>query len=246
MQNIRCWKPSKFIYHNGKLTTSKNPEEVIVESRFAVKIIAPFYDKYLRLYAKGKLLDLGCGKVPLYAAYKDFIDENICLDWAGTFHKNTFLDIEHDLNELLPLNDSEFDTIILSDVLEHIKNPDQLWREMKRVLKPGGILILNVPFYYWLHETPHDYFRYTEFALRKYADENNFEIIELHSTGGIIEVLTDLNAKIFMRIPILGRRLSVMIQAFSSFLIKTKFGRRVSLNTGKNFPFGYFLVGKKL
>lgn len=100
MLNISCWKPSKFIYHNGKLTTSKNPKEVIVESRFAVKVVAPFYDKYLRLYAKGKFLDLGCGKVPLYAANKDFIDENICLDWAGTFHKNTFLDIEYDLNEV--------------------------------------------------------------------------------------------------------------------------------------------------
>ncbi len=246
MQNSNYWKPSKFVYRNGRLTSSLNKEEVIIESRFAVKRVAAFYDRYLRIYAKGKLLDLGCGKVPLFAAYKDYIQDNICVDWSDTFHKNVYLDLEHDLNKKLPIQDNEFDTIILSDVLEHIKNPDLLWKEMNRVLKKDGILIMNVPFFYWLHEVPHDYYRYTEYALKKFADDNHFEILVLDTIGGIIEVLTDLVAKISVRLPFAGRPLSLAIQSVSSFFAGTGFGKRVSRNTGKNFPFGYFLVARKL
>jgi len=245
MQNINNWKPSKFVYRRGKLTTSKDPHEVIMESRFGVKIVAAFYDEYLRKYAKGRLLDLGCGKVPLYEAYKDYIDENICVDWAGTFHKNPYLDLEHDINEKLPFEDEVFDTILLSDVLEHIKSPHLLWNEMNRVLKKEGILIMNVPFFYWLHEVPYDYYRFTEFALKRYASENNFEILLLKPIGGIIEVMTDLFAKILPRIPFFGKVMSVLIQSFSSFIVNTKWGQKRTSNTGKSFPYGYFLIAKK-
>ena len=61
MQNKKDWRPSKFIYKNGKLRASRNPDEVGVGSRLMVDIIAEFYDGQIKKHVKGKLLDLGCG-----------------------------------------------------------------------------------------------------------------------------------------------------------------------------------------
>jgi hypothetical protein len=59
-----------------------------------------------------------CGKVPLYATYRELVTDAICVDWGNTEHKNRHLDRELDLTNNLPFRDDEFDTIILSDVLE--------------------------------------------------------------------------------------------------------------------------------
>ena len=76
----------------------------------------------------------------------------------------------------LPFGDSEFDTIILSDVLEHIPVPEHLWKEMARILSRNGKIIMNVPFYYCLHEAPHDCSRYTEFALRRFVEMSGLRL----------------------------------------------------------------------
>ena len=245
MQNQEKWKPSKFIYKNGKLRASKDAKEVNIGSRLNVELIADFYQSNLRLHAKGKLLDLGCGKVPLYAAYKEFITDNICVDWSNTFHKNEYLDYELDLTKKLPFNDNEFDTIILSDVLEHIPVPELLWVEMTRILTMNGKIIMNVPFYYWLHEQPHDYYRYTEFALRRFAQNCGLRLVQLEPTGGAPEIMTDIFAKNILRLPKLGRSLSLIAQWVTLRFIRTKLGKRISVATSSNFPLGYFLVAEK-
>lgn len=42
---------------------------------------------------------------------------------------------------------------------------------------------MNVPFYHWLHETPHGYYRYTEFALRRFMDRCGTQLIQLEASG---------------------------------------------------------------
>ena len=152
MKNCDKWLPSKYVRRNGKLIASRDDREVGVGSRLIADLIAEYYDRLLRIHARGRLLDLGCGKVPLYAAYKDYVTDVICVDWENTSHKNEYLDFECNINDALPFDDEEFNTIILSDVLEHIFRPEDLWKEMHRVLAKNGKLILNVPFYYWIHE----------------------------------------------------------------------------------------------
>ena len=96
----------------------------------------------------------GCGEVRLFVAYKDFVTENTCADWANTLHSNVHLDIECDLTQTPPFEDGEFNTIILSDVLEHILQPAYLWEEMSRVLAVSEKIIFNVPpFGYFLIAT---------------------------------------------------------------------------------------------
>ena len=245
MKNKEQWTPGKFIYRDGKLQSSRDSKEVAAGSRLSTNLIARCYDTYLGQYASGRLLDLGCGRVPLYAAYKDHVTDNVCVDWANTRHKNEFLDFECDLTQALPFEDGEFDTIILSDVLEHIPRPLDLWREMHRVLTPGGRILLNVPFYYCLHERPHDFYRYTEYALRDFAETAGFDVLVLEATGGTLEILADIVAKHVQFIPVIGRPLAVLKQYAAWKFNGTRLGKKIADKTSEAFPFGYFMVVEK-
>lgn len=245
MKNSDRWFPTKYEFRKQKLRASRNPRFLGVSSRLMADSTARLYDKYLPKYASGKLIDLGCGNVPFYDVYKDLIIENICADWPNSMHKNEYLDTECDLNQRLPFPDSDFDTIIISEVLEHISNPELTWAEMTRILKPGGRIILSVPFLYKIHEAPHDYFRYTEFALRNFAAKNKLSVLELESLGGLPEVLTDIIAKKFAQFPLIGNFMSDLIQRTCRFFNNTNYGKRVVKNSSVAYPLGYFMVVEK-
>ncbi len=245
MKNQDSWTPSKYVFKNGKLRASRNPKEVSIGSRFLTDLVAARYDACLKQYARGHLIDLGCGKAPLYGAYKDLVTEVTCADWENTLHKNKYLDLNCDLTKPLPLESGVYDTIILSSVLEHIPEPALLWAELERILAPDGVILLNVPFFYWIHEAPYDFYRYTEFALRRFAEQAGLEVVELKPTGGSPEVLTDILAKNLMHAPLVGRTLSTALQKVAAFVLKTSPGKRVSTKTARLFPLGYFLVARK-
>lgn len=245
MKNRDKWQPSKYIYRKGRLVASRDPKEVGVSSRLIVDLIAKAYDESIRRNAKGKLLDLGCGKVPFFMVYRDYVADNICVDWENTKHKNVYLDFECDLTKNLPLKDGEFDTIILSDVLEHIPSPEHLCKEISRVLSTNGRLMMNVPFYYHLHERPHDYYRYTEYALRRFIENSGLKLLQIDSLGGVPEILADILAKSFQRIPVIGESFAIFIQWSTLLFIRTRFGRKISEGTKRNFPLGYFLIAEK-
>lgn len=245
MRNKEGWVPSKFIYKNGRLIASRNPKEVQIGSRLYGDLLAYYYDTYIKQYVKGNLTDLGCGKVPLYATYKDFISNNICVDWTNTQKGEEYLDFECNLNVALPFPDEEFDTIILSDVLEHIAEPIHLWRELSRILVKGGKIMISVPFYYPLHESPFDYYRYTEHSLQYFAHLTGLQILLLSPIGGSVEVLADILAKHLQYLPILGSPLAIVIQNIALLFKRTPFGRKIYEKTGKAFPLGYFLIVEK-
>ncbi|QOI98461.1 MAG: methyltransferase domain-containing protein [Flammeovirgaceae bacterium] len=245
MKNTEHWKPTKYELRNGRLRASRNPQFVSVSSRLMIDVTASFYQSALPEYARGSLADMGCGNVPFYMIYKNLVSEITCIDWPNTLHKNQYLDLECDLNKPLSLPDNQFDTIIISEVFEHIAEPEVLWSELARILKPNGKMLVSVPFLYKIHEAPHDYFRYTEFALKNYATKNNLHVLELRSFGGLPLVLTDLYAKMLVKIPLIGNALAAFIQSLCLWFIHTRLGKRLSANTGKAYPLGYFLVVEK-
>jgi SAM-dependent methyltransferase len=245
MKNVESWKSSKYSFEKNKWRASRNPREVGYASRLVADMVAQYYQKMLPIHARGKLLDLGCGKVPLYGAYKGVVDDVTCVDWQNSLHKNNHLDVVADLNELLPLEAAHFDTVILSDVLEHIREPQQLVGEIFRVLKPGGKLIMNVPYFYWLHEEPFDYYRYTKHALKFMAEKSGMEVLEIESLGGLPEILADLHAKLFIKIPLLGKYMAIALQGLSQFVFSTGFGKKFSASSARKFPFAYGMVAIK-
>lgn len=241
MKNCNNWKPSKFEKHKKGFRSSRNIKNVGPGYRFITDIHAEKYYEMISKYATGKLLDLGCGDVALYEMYKYLVSDSICVDWGGSFHDVSHLDFEFNLNEPFPLEDNYFDTILLTDVLEHISNPDNLWKEMNRVLKAGGKIIIGVPFIHLIHEAPYDYFRYTEFKLKMYCEENSLKILELYPYGGVLEIIIDITAKLFS----FSRTISFFHYYFSRIIIKTFLAKKIFNITAQRYPLGYCLVATK-
>lgn len=245
MRNKDKWRPSKYVYKNGRFKGSRNPKDLGVGSRLVADIVANFYDTYIPKFANGMLIDLGCGYVPLFELYKDYVSDNVCVDWPHSLHKNAYLDIECDLTNRIPFKDGSYNTIVLSDVLEHIVDPNALWEEMSRLLAPKGVVFINVPFFTWLHEVPYDYYRYTEYALRQFAERNGFRMVLLKAIGGSPEVLTDIIAKHVQFVPLVGRGLADIIQTITHIFLKIPLVRKISEKSSKFYPLGYFLVVEK-
>lgn len=242
MQNIPAWKPSKYELYRGRLRASRDVKEAALSSRLGIDLVAKFYQDAIPEYARGHLIDLGCGKVPLYHVYNKHVEKVTCVDWANTFHKNSHLDIIQDLNEALKIPDDNCDTIILSDVLEHIREPKFLMAEIARVLRKDGKVIMNVPFYYWLHEQPFDFFRYTEHALQYFAEETGLEVIKLEPYGGSIEIVADVLSKQLLIIPLIGKLMTRFIQFTMRHWTNSTLGKKMIRKTGKVFPLGYVMV----
>ena len=184
MKSPETWKPTKFSYINGKLGANGTPSSCGPE-RFMVNHIAAVYNEFIPKYCSGVLADIGCGDLPMYGYYKSFVSDVIAVDWANSLHKNEHLDITADLNAppIPGLSDNSVDCIICSDVLEHLYKPCELLSDLNRILKPGGKLLLNVPFLYYVHEAPYDYHRYTIYALRRMFADTGFRILEEKTMG---------------------------------------------------------------
>jgi SAM-dependent methyltransferase len=245
MHNADSWSATKFELHRGRLRASRDKRQVAPGSLLMADLVAAAYAARLPRHARGRLIDLGCGKVPLYGSYRDHVDSVTCVDWGDSYHGNQYLDQECDLTRPLPFADDDFDTIVLSDVLEHIPEPASLWSEMARILRPSGTLIMNVPFCYWIHEKPHDYYRYTEFALQRFAEGAGLEVLELEPLGGALEILADIHGKLLQSLPWVGFPMARVVQEFTGWFVSTGLGRGVSCRTAGRFPFGYIMVARK-
>jgi SAM-dependent methyltransferase len=245
MRNADRWTESKYVRRGGRLAASRDRAEVGLGSRLVTDRVAALYEQHLPRFARGRLIDLGCGKAPLYGSYRPLVDEVTCVDWAQSAHASPYLDREVDLNQTLPFDDAAFDVVLLSDVLEHVPAPQRLWCEVARLLAPGGHALVNVPFLYGVHEAPHDYGRYTEFALRRFAAEAGLAVPVLVPVGGSLHVLADLLAKHFAHLPLFGAPLASAAQGLVALLDRSAWGRRFAERTGARFPLGYFMVAER-
>ena len=242
MQSPEQWRASKFEACPGGWRATRNRALVGANSRLYVELLAPALLGAITRHARGRLADLGCGDVPAYGMYKDRVSEVVCIDWGQSRHAINHIDFECDLNQALPFEAASFDTLLLSDVLEHLCEPDALWQEMRRVLRPQGRVLCSVPFFYWLHEFPHDYYRYTEFALRRFAKNASLQVLELQAIGGSVEVITDLLAKHMVLLPGLGEPLALALQALVLRWSRSGPGRRAIVKTARYIPLGYVMV----
>jgi SAM-dependent methyltransferase len=241
VRNREQWRPSKVVRDVRSGRYMPSPTHVGVGSRFVSTLTIDEYVRLIRTYASGVLLDCGCGAVPYYEIYVDLVAENVCIDWEHTAHGHDYIDEYVDLNGPLPFSDDSFDTVLLADVLAHIARPWSLVPEIARVLRPGGVLILGTPFLYWLNEQPHDYYRYTEFGLRRFCDDSGLDVVELEPYGGYPDVLLDLISKMVVR----GERTARLLLAVAGILGRTGVYRRLRERTKTTFPLGYFLVARK-
>jgi SAM-dependent methyltransferase len=245
MRHADQWTESKYVLHAGRWRGSRDRRELGAGSQLIADRTVALYAEHLPQYVRGSLVDLGCGKAPLYGIYRSLAGDVTCVDWPSSVHASPYLDQAVDLNGPLPFVDGAFDTIVLSDVLEHLAEPGFLWGEMARVLAAGGHLVLNTPFLYGIHESPHDYARFTEFGLRRFARQAGFEVLLLVPVGGSLHVMADLLAKHLARLPLAGVALARATQGAVALLDRTRWGQRISARTSTHFPLGYFMVAAR-
>jgi hypothetical protein len=104
---------------------------------------------------------------------------------------------------------------------------------------------MNVPFYYSVHAHPHDYYRYTNFALERFATLNALELVHLEPIGGIVEIMADLFAKAFSKVPLVGPPAAMLTQFIVAAFGRTPLGARVARVSSRHFPFGYFMIARR-
>jgi SAM-dependent methyltransferase len=150
----------------------------------------PFYIARKGLYnniadlstsVSGRVLDVGCGIKP----YKDLfrVNEYIGLELESSSDRGRrSADVFYD-GRTFPFESNMFDAVVTNQVLEHVFEPDDFLKEIYRVLRANGRLLLSVPFLWDEHEKPVDYGRYTSFGLRYLLEKHGFTILEHRKTG---------------------------------------------------------------
>lgn len=138
-------------------------------------------------YIHGQVLDVGCGNSEI----KKFISENcnyIGLDYYYTsveWYKS-----EPDLYgdaQSLPLKSESIETVVLLDVLEHLPGTEECLSEIHRVLTEKGLLILQVPYVYPVHDAPLDFYRWTRFGLNRLLEKYRFKVVDEKYRGNPFE-----------------------------------------------------------
>ncbi|HWE11718.1 MAG TPA: class I SAM-dependent methyltransferase [Solirubrobacteraceae bacterium] len=131
----------------------------------------------------GRLLDIGCGLKPYGPLLAPYITEHVGVDHPDSPHALTSVDVLATAYDI-PLENASFDTILMSEVLEHLERPTQALTECHRLLRPGGKLILTTPFIWTLHEEPRDFYRFTPYGLRYQAEQSGLDVLEVAPLGG--------------------------------------------------------------
>jgi SAM-dependent methyltransferase len=92
------------------------------------------------------------------------------------------VDLVIDVRAMPEIPDGAYDCVYCSGVLEHVDEFRKGFDEITRVLKPGGILLLGLPFRQAIHLAPQDFWRFTEFGI-KYLLKDSYEILVMSGIG---------------------------------------------------------------
>ncbi|MBD2078130.1 methyltransferase domain-containing protein [Phormidium sp. FACHB-592] len=137
---------------------------------------------------KGRMVDIGSGHSRGYEdLFKAHVGEYLCVD--RQYAEN--VDICADCYDV-PLPDESVDTILSTQVLEHLDTPERMLKETYRLLKPSGNLILTAPMVWGLHEEPVDFYRYTEYGLRYLLEQAGYIDVEVQPLEGLFAVLIQM------------------------------------------------------
>lgn len=149
-------------------------------------IVYKINDRFLRKYSglyRGKLYDLGCGNAPYREFFMRYAEQYIGVDWSKSNY-GVGADLLADLNESLPIESGTADTVVSLSVLEHLYNPEKMILEAYRILKVDGAIVLQVPWQWWIHEAPYDYFRYSPYGLMHLLVKAGFRNVDIEPTCG--------------------------------------------------------------
>lgn len=129
-----------------------------------------------------EIVELGCGNRPYQPMVEALGARYVGADLAGNAHADVIIeDSGH-----VPVADGTFDAVLSTQVLEHVPDPVAYLAEARRLLKPGGKLILSTHGVWVYHPSPGDYWRWTGAGLRKLLEDQQFEILQFSGVLGTL------------------------------------------------------------
>jgi SAM-dependent methyltransferase len=128
----------------------------------------------------GTVLDVGCGGRP----YEPWLAPGSAYVGFDTRASPSSVVDAWALAAALPVRTAAVDTVLCTQVLEHLPDPAAAIQEMARVLRPGGTLILTAPQAWFLHEEPFDFFRFTRYGLEALCRRGGLDVVQTNSQGG--------------------------------------------------------------
>ena len=192
---------------------------------------------------KGIVADFG-GSADIKSRTKIKSTENI--DEIITINKdpNSKAKIISDLNHL-PFENNYFDSFLLLEVLEHVKDPNEIIKEIFRVSKKKAIGFVSMPFLYQIHMAPKDYRRWTKEKIINFFEENNFTVDLISENGGLSSVIFDLIRSHILSLD--NKRIKNKFKFFVLKILKPLFQllENKKSNNNLNITTGYFLIVKK-
>jgi SAM-dependent methyltransferase len=137
-------------------------------------------DHLVQLDDDALVVNVGCGVV------RRFEPLCTCQYMATDLRTLSNVDFASDASSL-PLSDGSVDTVVALELLEHVPQPLAVLREIRRILKPGGTVIVSVPSAVPRHDD-HDYWRFTAEGLAQLGSEV-FSHGQVYVFGGTFEAL---------------------------------------------------------
>ena len=211
----------------------------------------------LKLPAGSKILDAGAGegRNKKFCSHLDYSSlDSGEYDGVGNkqgLHKGSRdyskVDIIADIEDI-PIKDATFDAVLCVEVLEHVKNPNVALKEIYRVLKKGGTLILTAPFNSLTHYAPHFYSTgFSSYYYNHHLTELGFEIIELTPNGNFFEYMAqELRRVKNVSETYTSKKLSVIFTASIYIVLRYLSGLSfVDKGSSELLCLGYFVKCKK-
>jgi len=189
----------------------------------------------VRPHARGVLLDVGCGDKPFARWFRGHVTHYLGTDLPASRYLGEGRPEVFARGEQLPFRTGSVDTVLGLSMLDHFPEPAVFLAEAHRVLRPGGMLLLEFPQMVPLHDEPHDYLRYTRCGASWQLERAGFEPLELIPIGGlparvglsVLAVLNRLNrgpTRIVTELPV--RALYIVLQLAFAALDRLLFDPR--------------------
>ena len=197
-----------------------------------------------QLPLSARVLDAGAGESrhAAYFAQQQYVAVDLAVgDPKWNYRK---LDCIADLARL-PFEPASFDAILNIVTLEHLREPAEALREMARVLRPGAPVLVAAPHEWEVHQSPHDFFRYTRHGLAHLLESAGFTEIEITPAGGYFRLLSRrlLNGLQFFTG---GARWLLFIPAAAVLVTPALILPALDgLDRDKNFTLGYLCTAKR-
>lgn len=172
---------------NSQTIGSNRYWQIALQNASSYKDLFPLIKKY----AKGRTLDLGAGRL----TWRNLLPTSYFSADIAMEHPE--LNLLCDITRTLPFVSNSFQTVFCCSVLEHVQEPWLSLDEMYRVLLKSGMLILSVPFTFYIHGSPHDYWRFTRYGAEHLAKKAGFEIEEVVANGGLFHLVLNIPSILF-------------------------------------------------